>query len=183
MAFYGGPQPPAYGGIGAPVAPNFPNRPTVGSCVDQINALSQAERQQLFELLQVIPRDQALATPTPPGMTRDPATGRVYRVTPSREHTDARERLEAAQREAAAALKQHTTNNGGVVSRGDNNNVVVTWPRDTAQAVLDENARLSGILNARRRELAAYKAQHPAEFAPPPVRGGRGRGRGAARGR
>jgi len=103
---------------------------------------------------------------------------------PKKEHTRERIALETAVTTAANALKVHSDINHITTSRNDRGELIVEFPRDTAQAVIDENTRLSAALRAAKAALAAYRTQHPAEFTAP-IRG-RGRGirgtRGGTRG-
>jgi hypothetical protein len=149
-----------------------------------INALSDEDRKRLFELLNVVSRDDALAMPVPPGYTRDPSTGRVYRVQASREHTNERDALDTAVKTAVAAMKRHTTDNSGTVAKVDGN-TVVTWPQNTPAGVITRHVELTGVFDAAKAAFAAYKTQHPAEFTAPTRgrgRGTAGRGRGRGRG-
>jgi len=170
------PQPPYgdYGGYPPIPAPSV-GRPSVGACIDMVNALSVEERQQFFGLLNVVPRDDMGQTTVPPGYTRDPSSGRVYRLNAPREHSAARVQLEAAVKTAAAALKRHSDTYGITVT-GEGDQREVNFPTTVSEAVRAENARQQVVLVTAKEALRAYKETHPGEFTAP-VRG-RGRGRG-----
>ena len=154
-----------------------PLNPSIGLCIDMINALSEEDRKKLYELLNLAPRGATSAmADVPSGYTRDPSSGRVYKMLPKKEHTSERSSLESAVSTAANALKVHSDSKGiTVVTESDQKRV--NYPSACSQADKDENLRLKAALDAAKLALANYKTQHMAEFKPPPR--GRGRGRGS----
>jgi len=169
-----GPQNPALLPQAAP-----PPLPTVGGCVDMINALSDADRTALYGLLGLVPVAQALNAPVPPGYTRNPVTGRVYRLQEAAPVSADKARLDQAVKDAATALKAHAVLHGVTVVGG-----IATYPGGTAPDVRTAHEGLIQTLNAAKAAKAAYKAANPAEYGPAQVpKRGRGRGSAAGRGR
>lgn len=150
--------------------------PSVGACIDMINALSDESRQQLFQLLNVapvLPGNTSDGVNVPAGYTRDPTSGRVFRQQAPKARTVERVALEEAVQAASAALRSHARNLA-IQPPAEGEDVV--FPAAVSQRDRTEYETRVAALVAAKAALAAYKTQHPAEFAPTPR--GRGNGRG-----
>jgi len=107
------------------------------------------------------------AQPLPPGHTRDPKTGKVYKLVPKKDKTEARKGLEnglaQAKRELSEFIRQHN------VTLGDNRNPL-PGSLDAERAA--EFHRRKAVVESAKRTLSQYKLAHPEEFAPPPTKKG-----------
>jgi hypothetical protein len=99
----------------------------------------------------------------PPGHTRDPKTGRVFKLTPKKGHSVERQRLEGNLKEATKAFSVVLKDGGITISDAG-------VPTRETEADGDLRCRYTNSLttvNSAKAELAAYKAAHREEFLPP----------------
>jgi hypothetical protein len=173
--------PPASAGEGGDRAP--PPGPGLGQLIDGYRRLSPAD-QQVFCMANGLavatfvapvglgnqPQHSGPAGPSPvvlgPGHTRDPKTGKVYKVTPKKVHSGERQGLEQSLKDAksafSAVLKQHriTIGNDGSPSIDG----------DLTDPIRQEYTQALSRVNAAKAAYAAYKAAHNEEFRPPVVK-------------
>jgi len=98
----------------------------------------------------------------PPGKTRDPKTGKVFKITPKREKTQVRKDLESTLASAKKAYSAYLQKNNIIL--GDDGLPKEDVPRE----LIPEGSALYKAIDAAKTALAAYKAAHPEEFLPPP---------------
>lgn len=123
-------------------------------------------------------------TTIPPGHTRDPKTGKVFKLTARREHTAERIRLESSLEESKKAFSAFIRSNR-IVKDKDGNPCLENPERvlNDEGVPLDKNkpeflgldAVKSAEFNRLKRAVEEskglreqYKAAHPEEFTPPP---------------
>jgi hypothetical protein len=164
-AYYAPPAMPAYQAMPGMASP--PPTATVGQVFDLYNRLSEADKAVFKQLL------AGGQAETPAGMTRDPTTGRVYKIQQAMPVSQSKAAVENALGEAARALKAHGLDNHIVVEGGR-----TVFPKDTPSDVRASHEVLVAAHNAAKAARDAHKASHPTEWGPS-QRGGK-RGRGAA---
>jgi len=89
-------------------------------------------------------------------MTRDPNTGRVFRLSKKKEKTQERLALEAAVKTAKSNLSRYLRDSGLNPEAGESS---------------PENTELVRVLSDAKASLASYKEAHPQEFEAPPNKG------------
>jgi len=186
MGSYPPPFPPSgvYGvpGIGPGFAPIFGS---VGAVIDAVRNFSDEDWQTFCQTFGLVPSTGASSSAVvPPGYTRDPATGRVFRLVAPRDRAAEYSRLQEALASARQVLAAHSHQLGAIRVEGGTataRTVTYTLLAGVSAADRAENVRLTLAFEAAKAAERAYRAAHPEEFRAPTR--GRGRGRGNSRGR
>jgi hypothetical protein len=147
---------------------------SVGQVFDLYNQLNEADKAVLKQLLSIGPDGVTGAVPT--GYTRDPQTGRVYKVQQPMAATAEKTRLEQERSDAAKAVKASALQHGITVNQLDGNTI---YSPSTTRIVRTSHEALLERLKTAKEAVAAHKAAHPTEWGPATRagRGGRSRGR------
>jgi len=104
----------------------------------------------------------AVLAPLPAGHTRDPKTGKVFKLTPKKRHSPQRSSLEVS----LATAKQTFSGflRGKNLTIGQDGKPSGAW---SAADIAAANGLRQAIV-AAKAALSTYKADHPEEFLPPP---------------
>jgi len=106
--------------------------------------------------------------PVPEGHTRDPKTGKVFKLSAKAERSEEFLRLSAAVKTAVDNLRIFDAK---VSSKGEDGALVTMADGETQRpptsTEVEEYARLLRALEVAKTSVAAYKAAHPEEFKPP----------------
>jgi hypothetical protein len=125
-------------------------------------------------------------------VTTRPSDGRVFRILPPRERSEAYKGLEKAEKSASDALRAYVQSKGWTIKPAVTQHAggvtTVTTPtkvvgRNDREVVDTEVTRLLAAVQTAKQAVKAYRQGHPDEFKPPTAgtRGGHGRrGRGAS---
>jgi hypothetical protein len=144
-----------------------PSHLSMGQVLDGFFHLSIADQQLFKTIVGLKDANASSGAIVPAGHTRDPKTGKVFKIVPKKDKTQARITLENTCTESSVALARFAK---------ENNVVWINDEKTTAQPlVADLNGQLIALVRAKtaaKAALAAYKAAHSDEFQGPPQKRG-----------
>lgn len=130
----------------------------------------------------ITPNVLAPGQPVPEGHTRDPKTGKVYKLVQKKDKTPERISLENNLSAAKQAFSKFIRDNNVKIKDVTTKGGKIEKQLD---CVLDQDlglrfGLLRGTMDSRKRELDEFKSSHPEQFAPPPTRKGKNAKTGSA---
>jgi hypothetical protein len=166
---------------GRDVGDSAPAPVSLGALIDGYRHLSDSDK-RIFNLacqLEVANNATTSAAGTSPaapgpGLTREPKTGKVFKITPKKEKSPERialeKRLSSAKQNFTKVLRDHNIilSDDGVPSLEG----VADPLRAKADVVVAYNVAAEAAARAKQA-LNDYKNSHPEEFTAPPVKGGK----------
>jgi hypothetical protein len=163
----------------------YPPRATLGTVVDGFRSLSLADQQVFLQIVggMGIPGIQVAAQPAqkvppapqtvgenpgtivPEGYTRDPGTGKIYRIKQAKKRSEEflkmQDNYDRVRRRIAEIMQEHKL----VFDPEDHG----TYDQESGEKVLEVPEELTQLVRDSgnwRKEMKSWKAAHPDEFAP-----------------
>lgn len=168
--------------LAAGLAPVGANAPIIGATANAVPAQPAVPTGTVDAANAASTRNiVAPGVPLPEGHTRDPKTGKVYKLVKPKDKSQERIALEnnlaIAKKDLSRVIRDNSIRIKDVVHDGGRIEKVLDCELD--ESLNTRYGYLRGIVNSRKQELENYKNSHPEQFAPPPVRRNRNRRQGS----